>query len=294
MKKEDVLNLMTDLPPDLIEEADFDAPVKRRLPKLARAGLIAACLCLGLISTAFAAVTVYRLTVQRHAYSDEYGDWFGYRVSGDVIRRPMDAFSPELRAAYEARGGEAYVGAGFDTQAAAQAFLGEAVPLVWPDHSVVPETGLRATLWALTGSGDDTIGPLKTIHIRPVSDTKLEENLSVSTSIYVYTENFPADREQIYGSYGSRPKDAELLGTYAMANGDVAELIAGDAPPEPGFGWGSFSCGGHFVHDGALYIVILYAYYNIELDDQGEGCPQAVREHVLSQLYRVLDSYPAE
>ena len=55
MKKEDVLNLMTDLPPDLIEEADFDAPAKRRLPKLARMGLIAACLCLALLGTAFAA-----------------------------------------------------------------------------------------------------------------------------------------------------------------------------------------------------------------------------------------------
>ncbi len=99
MKKEDVLNLMTGLPPDLIEEADFDAPAKRRLPKLARAGLIAACLCLALVGTAFAAATVYRLTVQHHAYSDGQGDWFGYRVSGDVIRRPMDAFSPELRAA---------------------------------------------------------------------------------------------------------------------------------------------------------------------------------------------------
>ena len=55
MKKEDVLNLMTGLPADLIEEADLDAPAKRRLPRLARAGLIAACLCFALLGTAFAA-----------------------------------------------------------------------------------------------------------------------------------------------------------------------------------------------------------------------------------------------
>ena len=54
MKKEDVLNLMTELPPDLIEEAGLQAPARRRLPRLARAGLIAACLCLVLIGTAAA------------------------------------------------------------------------------------------------------------------------------------------------------------------------------------------------------------------------------------------------
>jgi len=32
VKKEDVLNLMTELPPDLIEEADLQAPARRRLP----------------------------------------------------------------------------------------------------------------------------------------------------------------------------------------------------------------------------------------------------------------------
>ena len=295
MKKEDVLNLMTGLPPDLIEEADFDAPAKRRLPQIARTGLVAACLCLALIGTAFAAVTVYRLTVQPHSYSDEYGDWFGYRVSGDIIRRPMDAFSPELRAAYESRGDSAWAGADFDTRAELQAFLGEAVPLVWPDPGIVPETTLHAILWALTGPEDDVAGPLKVIHLGPVSGTELEENLSVYTSVYVYTENHPADREQIYGSYGSQPVGAEPLGTYAMANGDTAELIAADDPPESGFGWGEFICNGHFVHDGALYIVTLSAHYNIEYEPglQGGGCPGDIRAHTLSQLYRVLDSYPA-
>lgn len=54
MKNEQVLEWMNAIPPDLIEEADVQAPAKRRLPKIVRAGLIAACLCLALLGTAAA------------------------------------------------------------------------------------------------------------------------------------------------------------------------------------------------------------------------------------------------
>ena len=70
MKKEQALNLMNTLGPDLIEEADIPLPDKRRLPKAVRTGLIAACLCLALLGTAFAAnpeamaTLIQRLTVQ--------------------------------------------------------------------------------------------------------------------------------------------------------------------------------------------------------------------------------------
>lgn len=58
MKKEQALDLMTAIDPGLIEEADLPMPSRRRLPKLVRAGLIAACLCLALAGTAAAAVAM--------------------------------------------------------------------------------------------------------------------------------------------------------------------------------------------------------------------------------------------
>lgn len=54
MKKEQILELMNALPPDLVEEADIQTPVKRRFSKGVRGALIAACLCLALVGTAAA------------------------------------------------------------------------------------------------------------------------------------------------------------------------------------------------------------------------------------------------
>lgn len=56
MKNEQVLELMNTIPLGFIEEADLQAPAKRRLPRITRTGLIAACLCLALIGTAAAGV----------------------------------------------------------------------------------------------------------------------------------------------------------------------------------------------------------------------------------------------
>lgn len=89
MKKEDVLNLMTNLPPDLIEEADLDAPARRRLPKLTRVGLIAACLCLALIGTA-AAVNYFGVQATR-------GDDGFINMQGGITFYPYDNFSEEIR-----------------------------------------------------------------------------------------------------------------------------------------------------------------------------------------------------
>ena len=58
MKTERALELMTGIDPALIEEADLPMPAKRRIPKLLRAGLIAACLCLALVGTAAAATAM--------------------------------------------------------------------------------------------------------------------------------------------------------------------------------------------------------------------------------------------
>ena len=95
MKKEDVLNLMTELPPDLIEEAGLQAPARRRLPRLARAGLIAACLCLALLGTAFAVTELSRMRVN---WGDSGISTDGYSVEYAVDFYPLSRFSQEVAA----------------------------------------------------------------------------------------------------------------------------------------------------------------------------------------------------
>ena len=90
MKKEDVLNLMNTIPPDLIEEADVPLPDKRRLPKLARVGLIAACLCLALIGTA-AAIHFSGVSIV------DGDDGYTY-LQGGIAYYSYDSLSDELKA----------------------------------------------------------------------------------------------------------------------------------------------------------------------------------------------------
>ena len=77
MKKEEALHLMDAIPPGLIEEAGLQSPAKRRMPKLIRTVLIAACLCLALLGTAFAAnpeamaALIDRLTVSMDSPIDD-------------------------------------------------------------------------------------------------------------------------------------------------------------------------------------------------------------------------------
>lgn len=90
MKSEQILELMKAIPPDLIEEADVQAPAKRRMPRLARTGLIAACLCLALIGTAAA--------VHYAGVSIVDGDNGVIYLQGGVAYHPYDSLSGEIKA----------------------------------------------------------------------------------------------------------------------------------------------------------------------------------------------------
>lgn len=89
MKNEQVLELMNAIPPDLIEEADLRPAAKRRLPRLARTGLIAACLCLALIGTAASARFLSVGIVE--------GDNGYTYLQGGIIYHPYDSLSDEIK-----------------------------------------------------------------------------------------------------------------------------------------------------------------------------------------------------
>lgn len=73
MNKEQVMNVMGHVDPALIEGAD-GMKTKKRLPRVAQAGLIAACLCVALVGTAFAVETVTGVSILRYFSGEEFDE----------------------------------------------------------------------------------------------------------------------------------------------------------------------------------------------------------------------------
>ncbi len=265
MKKEQVQDLMNAVPPDLIEEADLQAPAKHRLPRAVRTGLIAACLCLALLGTAFAAANpeavaalVERLSVQIFSSQTDPG----YSVTGgSMTKYPLSAFSPALNAASEGRDGLAVVMLDFDTWEEVQAFLGRDIPCVWPQDWDSPfivylfHTGLDR-LWGVD-----------------IWSTHTTDVVLSSIEVQIRTENWQRD------SASAQLRDTEgaftLLESYPMANGSTAEIIqytGTDQHPHA-------NCEGFFMRDGILYNVTTFA--TVSTADSAH-----------SRLRAVLDSFP--
>lgn len=95
MKKEQILELMSALPPDLVEEADIQAPAKRRFSKGVRGALIAACLCLALVGTAGAIAGAAGVNIRLVDYENGQG----YVVTDEgFVLFPVSNFPAEVLA----------------------------------------------------------------------------------------------------------------------------------------------------------------------------------------------------
>mgnify|MGYP006906607712 CR=1 FL=1 len=273
MKKEDVLNLMSAMEPDLIEQADVSAPARRPLPGGLRGGLIAACLCLALLGTAFAAANpeavaalVERLSVQ--IFSSQADP--GYSVTGgSMTKYPLSAFSPALNAASEGRDGPV-VSLTFDTWEEVQAFLGEDIPCAWPQdwntewfQVLLFHTGSEV-LWGVDVFSTD-ISRQATVH------------MEVRTELWA-SENASGGLGTVNGS------SITQLPSYAMPNGAMAELVQITSPEtvyQDGTPTGHRpqQCDGYFMRNGILYDVTAHS-------------PVPPQESVEAQLKTVLDSFP--
>ena len=267
MKKEQILDLMNTVPPDLIEEAGIQAPAKRRIPKPLRTGLIAACLCLALLGTAFAAnaeavaAFISRLTVTVTSAENEAG----YTVDGgSMTKYPLSAFSPALLAASEGRKAPVVM-LDFDTWDEVRAFLGEGIPCVWPaseDDSnrrflvYLFHTELEA-LWGV----DIIVG-----HTTDVVHSEIE--------IQIRTEHWRGDNA--HAGLGSPEGDFTYLESYPMANGYTAEIIRYTGPKD----FAHANCEGYFMKDGILYRITAYATVPTVGDAE-------------SRLHTILDRFPA-
>lgn len=87
MKCEQVHEIINHIDLALIEKVD--APNKRRMPRVLRIGLIAACLCLALVGTVGAVMVGFDFV---GSFSQT-----GYTVYGELTRYPMSAFSQEFQ-----------------------------------------------------------------------------------------------------------------------------------------------------------------------------------------------------
>lgn len=267
MKKEQILNLMNTVPPDLIEEADIQAPAKRPIPKALRAGLIAACLCLALLGTAFAAnpeavaALINRLTV---AVTSTEGET-GYTVDGgSMTKYPLSAFSPALLAASEGRN-TPVVTLNFDSWEEVQAFLGKDIPCVRPAGE--DDSDRRFTVYLFHTELEALWGvDVIVTHTTDVVHSEIE--------IQIRTECWPGDN--VHAGLDSPDGDFTHLESYPMANGSTAEIIRYTGPEKHPHA----NCEGYFMKDGILYNVTAYA----TVPTAGDA---------LSRLQTILDSFPA-
>ena len=267
MKKEQILDLMNTIPPDLIEEAGSQSPAKRRIPKALRTGLIAACLCLALLGTAFAAnpeavaALIDRLTVTVTSTGDETG----YTVDGSSMTKyPLSAFSPALLAASEGRD-TAVIMLEFDTWDEVRAFLGEGIPCVWPASE---DDSDRRFMVYLFHTEYDVLWGVDIIvdHTTDVVHSEIE--------ILISTECWPGDNA--HAGLGSPEGDFTHLESYPMVNGSTAEIIRYTGPEKNPHA----NCKGYFMQDGILYRITTYATVSTAGDAE-------------SRLHIILDSFPA-
>lgn len=271
MKKEQVLHLMDAIEPDLIEEADLQAPAKRRMPKAVRTGLIAACLCLALLGTAFAAnpeavaELIARFTPVRAEPVVHEDGAAGYHISFAPSRYPIDSFSPALLAAGENRESD-FIHFEFDTWAEAHAFIGESIPCVIPGAGENWEARFRVDL--------------------AYNQDKLTDVMVASTGtapwvrLMLKTEYSHADATGMNHlvTVGEPGSQSEVLDPYPMANGGQAQIILITAPEDSN--WPSHTmCIGTFIRDGIVYTVTTFS-------------PVPPQESTEAQLKTVLDSFP--
>lgn len=219
MKKEQAFELMNAIPPDLIEEADFQAPAKRRRPKITRMGLIAACLCLALLGTA-AAVNYFGVSLTPG------DDGFIY-MQGGVAYVPYDHLSEEIRAIIEEAGGRAAVQRVGSWQAAE-----DLVGIDLMNNPVLdasPARNFHATRGGVSGR----------FHVEPGKDRLRvcgcfeigEVNIEVES--YLYTEYGLADLENWDNTFvGVRfSDDSEVaFDTYTAPSGLTAQIIEAYTP----------------------------------------------------------------
>lgn len=181
-----------------------------------------------------------KLTLQLFSDGSSRGE--GYTVSGTPMTKyPLSAFSPNLIAASESREKPgAAVSLMFDTWQEVKAFIGEDIPCVWPGGGENWQGWFQVMLFHTEHDvlwGVDIIGC-------DLEKTGAEVWVEIRTELWPYSE--------ASASYNITEGRLTLLGSYAMANGAVAEIVQYQGTEEHP---GRHDYTGYFMREGILYTV---------------------------------------
>lgn len=251
-------------------------PAKRKNFYPLQSGLVAACLCLALVGTAFAATAVYRLAVQIGDWDDEH---VGYQVYGEPAIHPLEDFSQELQddfAAWDDPRRLFYQE--FGTFQEAKAYLGDNIPAVWHniENTSEDEFPVQYTVFGYHEMYGDN--KLQEVSLRENS-VILGNMLSFYTEMTIFTPDWRGESLAGFGMLKGTT-DFQSLENYTMANGCVAEVVVGTTTEES-LGGDTHHYTGAFMRDGILYSVYMFAPIECPLNEA----------QMEAQLHQILDSF---
>ena len=258
-KARELFRAMADVGDDLIDEAGT-VPKRKKMPPW-RGAAIAACLCLALLGTAAAANPqavaefIQRLTLRV--------DGGGYHVGGvPMTKYPLSSFSPALLEASQGRD-HPVVTRCFSTWDEVRAFVGEEIPLAWPDGGRDWGGDEKFYVYLFHVELEQLWG----IDIGSTSISRQEE-----VAIQIRTEHW--NGSEASSGMGLAEGTAEPVGTHPMPDGSAAEMVRYLGTEEAPHAYST----GYFMRDGILYEAT--ALGNL-----------STKEELVGRLERLLDSF---
>lgn len=276
MKKEHIMDAMGCIDPALVAAADERGRSRGR-KGWARYGLIAACLCLALAGTAFAAAQVFSVQVNFQAKDLlDIPDMEMYTVTGGMAYFPADSFSQEVRELAQAD----TPAKSFQTWDELERFVGRnlmdnpvlenAEPGVEAKYGRDMEGATHILLAAHSSAG-------KLFHIS-ADDHYMLDDVLLMRSVSLYTDAAQADFEDREPESGWFYDEGDELSQeeYTTPNGLTATIV--QASGRYTRYWAHFSINGVRCHISAHY--------------QGTslGAPDRA-EHTLAVLKQALDGF---
>lgn len=234
-KARELFRAMADVGDDLIDEAGT-VPKRKKMPPW-RGAAIAACLCLALLGTAFAAANPQAVAefIQRLTLRVDGG---GYHVGGvPMTKYPLSSFSPALLEASQGRD-HPVVTRCFSTWDEVRAFVGEEIPLAWPDGGRDWGGDEKFYVYLFHVELEQLWG----IDIGSTSISRQEE-----VAIQIRTEHW--NGSEASSGMGLAEGTAEPVGTHPMPDGSAAEMVRYLGTEEAPHAYST----GYFMRDGILY-----------------------------------------